>query len=53
MYQHWQKKKKKDHGFTTVALPTCKTDELSPLDMPVVLGDTLQVNSTLQNRFIW
>lgn len=40
-------------GFTTVSLRTCETDELSPLEMLVALRDTIQVNSTLQNKFIW
>lgn len=39
-------------GFTTVSLRTCETDELSPLEMLVALRDTIQVNSTLQNKFI-
>lgn len=40
-------------GFTTVSLRICETDELSPLEMLVALRDTIQVNSTLQNKFIW
>lgn len=32
--------REKPVGFTTVSLPTCQTDELSPLEMPVAKGNS-------------